>query len=66
MTNAEERAESYILANSNGRYDLDMEWEVRSGYIAGYEAAERYRVMLMAAIRNSVPQPQLLPDERPV
>lgn len=56
MTNAEEKAEAYVLANSQGRYALDVEWEVRSAYIAGYEAAERYRVMLMAAVRNATPQ----------
>ena len=65
MTNAEERAESYMavkLEDYAAWLMNDEQWtedNIKEAYIAGYEAAERYRVMLMAAIRNSVPQPEL-------
>ena len=66
MTIAEEKAEAYIEAtlDVDGKrrvYALETEWEIRYAYVAGYAAAERYRLILQAAIRNATPQPEAAP-----
>ena len=65
MTNAEERAEAYMavkLEDYAAWLMNDEQWtedNIKEAYIAGYVAAERYRVILQAAIRNATPQPEL-------
>ena len=66
MTIAEEKAEAYIEAtlDADGKrmfYALEANWEIRHAFLAGYAAAERYRLILQAAIRNATPQPEAAP-----
>ena len=63
MTIAEEKADAYLRENAVEEYNLGLKWEVKTAYIAGYQDAERYRVMLMAAVRNATHQPPDLTPE---
>ena len=65
MSIAEEKADSYLkFLRNEGHQDWVMAgnpWtdeSIKSAYAAGYAAAERYRLILQAAIRNATPQPE--------
>ena len=64
MTIAEEKAETYLAARHAQCPELALtvdgwaENDIKDAYAAGYAAAERYRLILQAAIRNATPQPE--------
>ena len=62
MTIAEEKAAAYLKAKLEdyAYWGLDggpwTDESITNAYVAGYAAAERYRLILQAAIRNATPQ----------